>query len=275
MLYQKQFDESLNLAYDEIEESKMAGWHIIQKFEPLVKKYVALIKTAQINFEDSETKRFVMGFIGDPSLKMALKREKQSAKFRHPILLKFNFVKETYGAISEKEIITDLQMLLLVLARRYKQVGKNFCAYVYNVYCYEVSRHIKKFIKDPSNIHYRNLPYEDFMHTYESYTEEYVFENKIYENNMGIPDLTWINGTSCSDIFQELEPLERKLLIKYYLEDYNDKQIAKEFSMHINTVNQKRRCAVIKLAQLMGVDEKKIKRSRKSGKQAMLNTRLK
>ena len=253
----------------------MAGCYIIQKFEPLVKKYVALIKTAQINFEDPETKRFVIGFIGDPSLKMALKREKQSAKFRHPILLKFNFVKETYGAISEKEIITDLQMLLLVLARRYKQVGKNFCAYVYNVYCYEVSRHIKKFIKDPSNIHYRNLPYEDFMHTYESYTEEYVFENKIYENNMGIPDLTWINGTSCSDIFQELEPLERKLLIKYYLEDYNDKQIAEEFSMHINTVNQKRRRAVIKLAQLMGVDEKKIKRSRKSGKKAMLHTRLK
>ena len=92
---------------------------------------------------------------------------------------------------------------------------------------------------------------------------------------MGIPDLTWINGTSCSDIFQELEPLERKLLIKYYLEDYNDKQIAEEFSMHINTVNQKRRRAVIKLAQLMGVDEKKIKRSRKSGKQAMLHTRLK
>ena len=253
----------------------MAGWYLIRKFDPLIKKYLTLIKTAQINFDDSEMKRFVNSFIGDNSLKMALKRDRQTAKFRHPILLKFNFVKETYGALSEEVITTDLQMLLLVLAKRYKQVGKNFCAYVYNVYCYEVSRHIKKFIKDPSNIHYRNVPYEDFMQIYSDMNiEECAFEDKVYENNVGIPDLSWISGMNCSDVFQNLEPLERKLLIKYYLEDYNDRQIAEEFGMHINTVNQKRRRAVLKLAHNNGVDEKNIKRSRKSGKQAMLSTRL-
>lgn len=104
--------------------------------------------------------------------------------------------------------------------------------------------------------------------------EECAFEDKVYENNVGIPDLSWISGMNCSDIFQNLEPLERKLLIKYYLEDYNDRQIAEEFGMHINTVNQKRRRAVLKLAHNNGVDEKSIKRSRKSGKQAMLSTRL-
>lgn len=275
-LYQRQFDESLELSIDETEEAKMAGYHLIKKFEPLIKKYLTLIKTAQINFEDAEMKRFVNSFIGDNSLKCALKRTKQTAKYRHPILLKFNFVKETYGALTEDEITTDLQMLLLVLAKRYKQMGKNFCAYVYNVYCYEVSRHIKKFIKDPSNIHYRNVPYEDFMQVYSEvdFEESCSFEDKIYEDNMGIPDLSWISGMNCSDIFQELEPLERKLLIKYYLEDYNDRQIAEEFSMHINTVNQKRRRAVFKLAHLNGIDKKNIKRSRKSGKQAMLDSRL-
>lgn len=261
--------------YDEEQKCKEAGWNLIQKFEPLLKKYYSLLKTGQINFDDSEMKRFVMSFIGDPSLKAALKRSRQSAEFRHPILQGFNFIKETYGDLPDEDIMTDLQMLLLVLAKRYKQVGRNFAGYVYNVFCYEVSRHIKKFIKDPANIHYRNVQYEDYMQIYEDSTiEECAFEDKIYENNMGVPDMSWIQGLGCSDTFQNLEPIERKLLIKYYLEDYNDRQIAEEFGMHINTVNQKRRRAVVKLASVNGVDEGSIKRSRKSGKKAMKNSRL-
>ena len=166
-------------------------------------------------------------------------------------------------------------MLILVLAKRYKNVGKNFCAYIYNVYCYEVSRHIKKVIKDPSSAHYRNVPYEEYAQACDVFkVEEYLLEDKIYEGITGMPDLSWINGTNCSDIFSMLSPLERKMLIKYYLEDYNDRQIAEEFGMHINTVNQKRRKAVLRLAQGNGIAASKIKRSRNSGKQAMLCTRL-
>ena len=40
--------------------------------------------------------------------------------------------------------------------------------------------------------------------------------------------------------------------------------------MHINTVNQKRRKATMKLAIEQGIDIKKIKHSRKSGKKALL-----
>ena len=257
----------------EKEDFKMAGWHLIEKFMPLFKKYFVLLKTGQIDFEDAEMKRFVLSFIGDASLKAALKRDKQCAAYRHPILARFNFVRETYGQLADEEIMTNLQMLFLTLAKRYKQMGKNFCAYVYNAYCYEVSRHIKKFIKDPANIHYKNIEYEDYMQTArENVVEEATLHEKTYENEMGIPDISWISGENCSDIFATLSPLERKLIIKYYLEDYNDRQIAEEFGMHINTVNQKRRRAVLKLARSNGIDEKSIKRNRKSGKKAMLST---
>ena len=273
MEYKKVYDE--NVSEEDAEKYKMAGWQLIQKFMPLFKKYFVLIKTGQIDFEDSEMKRFVLSFIGDPSLKTALKRDKQNAKFRHPILQKFNFVTETYGQLSEEDIMTDLQMLFLTLVKRYKQMGKNFCAYVYNAYCYEVSRHVKKFIKEPANIQYKNIEYEDYMQTAkDNVVEEATLQDMTYENEMGIPDISWITGENCSEIFASLSPLERKLIIKYYLEDYNDRQIAEEFGMHINTVNQKRRRAVLALARANQIDEKSIKRNRKSGKKAMLNTEL-
>jgi hypothetical protein len=267
MEYQMQFTEGATA--EEIIASKNAANELIIKFTPLFKKYLALIKTGQIDFDDKEMKRFVLSFIGDTKLKKALKSEHQTAEMRHPILQRFNFVKETYGNLTEEEITIDLQMLFLTLAKRYKQMGRNFCAYLYNAFCYEVSRHIKKFTKNPGNIHYKSTEYEDYMQSCVDVAVEECFEDKIYENNVGIPDMTWISGQNCSDLFAGLEPFDRKLLIKYYMEDYNDRQIAEEFGMHINTCNQKRRQAVIKLAKILGIKESDIKRNRKSGKKAL------
>ena len=104
-------------------------------------------------------------------------------------------------------------------------------------------------------------PYNDF---------DEALEEKYYEDAMGLPDITWISGMSASDVFENLTPIERKMLVKYYLEDWNDRQISEEFGIHINTVNQIRRSAIEKLAQKLNIDPKDIKRSRKSGKQAVI-----
>lgn len=194
MKYKTQFDE--NATDNEIRESKMAGEELLKRFEPLFKKYFTLIVTGHIDYEDKEMKRFVSLFIGDPSLKAALRREHATSKFCYPINKKFDFVVETYGKVAKEEIIIDLQMLFLVLVKRYKQMDKNFCAYLYNSYCYEVSRHIMKFTKNPANIHYRNIEYEDYMQTCSDNAVEDCFEDKIYENSQGIPDSTWIGGES-------------------------------------------------------------------------------
>lgn len=272
MNYKLQFKD--DATEEEIFVAKDAGSELLNRFKPLFKKYLSLIRTGKIDFGDKEMKRFVGSFIGDPVLQKALKRKHATSKYCYPINQKFDFVVETYGKLDEDDILTDLQMLFLVLVKRYKQMGKNFCAYLYNSYCYEVSRHIKKFTKNPANIHYRNIEYEDYMQTYNEKAVEDCFEDKIYEDSQGIPDYTWINGTSCSDLFQCLTAEERKLIIKYYMEMYSDRQIAQLYSMHINTVNQKRRKAVVKLAEATGIDVSQIRRNRNSGKKALLRNYL-
>lgn len=267
LTYKKQFES--NSSKEDIERSKEAAGILIEKFNPLIKKYLNSILNTYIDFNDVDIKNFVLCFIKDKQLKKALRSQKQSSKIRREVYKCFNFVSETYGKLSTEEIIADLQMLLLVLAKRYKPIGRNFCAYLYNAYRYEVSRHIKKFIKNPQNISYKNCEYEDYMQTAPELILEECFEDKLYENNMGIPDMTWISGITCSEAFQTLDAIERKILIKYYMEDYNDRQIANEFAIHINTCNQKRRHAVLKLAKALNYDLNNIKRNRKSGKRAL------
>ena len=268
LTYQKQFKDGATNA--DITESKKAAGKLIDRFSPFFKKYVTLLKTGQVNWNDMEMKQFISSFIDDIELKKALGRKKQSAVYRNEIYQKFNFIVETYGLLDEDEMLLDLQSLLLVIARRYEQMGKNFCAYVYNSYRYEVARHIKKFIKNPINITYKNLQYEDCINGTNEYGIQNSYEDNYYEDLTGIPNMSWIQGQNCSDLFSCLSPLDRKILVKYYLEEWKDGQIAENLGMHINTVNQKRRSAAKVIADKLGFELSSIKRTRKSGKRAVL-----
>lgn len=268
MEYKKQFEDDATDKQKEV--SKAAAEELLERFYPLFKKYLILLRSGQIDFNDKEMKAFVSSFMDEDSLKRALKRKKQKAEYRAQIYQKFNFVKETYGSVPEDEILVDLQSIFLGMAKRYKQMGRSFCGYLYNSFRYEVSRHIKRFTKNPINIPYKHTQYEDYMKSSREPSIENDFGDKYYEDSLGIPDMTWIQGQSCSDLFAILSPMERKLIVKYYLEEWNDRQISEEFGIHINTVNQKRRKAVGKLANALNIDEKDIKRNRKSGKKAIM-----
>ena len=257
--YKKQFE--IGSTTKQIEESKEYGKKIIEEFEPLIKKYLLLLKTGQINFFDSDIKIFVSTFIDNPRLHRALKRQKSRAEFKSEIYKKFSFIVETYGQLPEEDIIIDLQMLLLTLAKRYKNVGKNFCAYVHNSYRFEVSRYIKKFIKNPLSTTYKNIEYEKI----DNYLPSESLEDSLCNSNNDIPDMDWINGNVDIEAFNVLTPLERKIIVKYYAEKMNDKQISDLLGWHINTVNQKRRKAINKLADALNINKNEIKRSRHSG----------
>lgn len=253
-------------------EAKEAANKLLERFSPFFKKYVTLLKTGQVDWDDTEMKQFISNFIDDIELKKALARKKQRAYYRNEIHQRFNFIIETYGELTEEEILLDLQTLLLIIAQRYKQMGKNFCAYVYNSYRYEVARHIKKYIKNPLNISYKNLQYEDCINGTSDFEIQNSYEDNYYEDLTGIPNTAWIQGQNCSDIFSGLSPLDRKILVKYYLEEWKDGQIAEHLGMHINTVNQKRRSAAKVIAEKLNLDLNSIKRTRKSGKRAVLPT---
>lgn len=267
--YQKQFDD--NASYIQIQESKEAAFIMLTKFEPLFKKYVQLIKTGQINWANLEIKQFVTHFVDDQELIRALNRKKQSVQQREAIVKSFNFIKETYGTLSEEEILLDLQEVMLTMAKRYIPAERSFCAYISNAYKHYLARHIKRYIKNPLCIQYKTNAYEDYLQYSQAIDMDMLnIEERFYEDEMGMPDMTWIAGDSCSEVFHELDAMDRKILIKYYLEDWNDRMISENFGVHINTINQKRNRIVAIIAEQMDIDLATVKRNRKSGRNAIL-----
>lgn len=250
-------------------ESDKAGKELLVRFAPLFNKYLNLIKNGYIIFKDPEMRSFINSFIEDNELQKALNRKSQSSIQKSEIAKRFKFIIDTYGSNSEEEILMDLKICFLVIAKRYKPIGRSFCGYLYNTYKYEVSRYIKKQIKNPLSIPYKILNYEECINGSEEESYEQTYDDNLYENNIGIPNLQWILGNECSDLFKNLDNIERKIIVKYYLEEWNDRQIACLLGIHINTVNQKRRTAIKKLAKCINIDINTLKRSRKSGKLIM------
>ena len=263
-IYQRQFTDPDKAVQRRAEEA--STW-LINKFYPLFKKYLTILKNGQVNFSNYEQRLFIVLFMDSATLKRALyKKAPIPETYEQLIYQKFNFIRETYGRLDEDEIITDLYILFLNLAKRYKPMARSFCCYVYNAFKYEVYRHIQSFTRNPLNIHYRNISYEDCSeNSMLLETQSYNIEDQICTDSDGLPDYFWIAGHNCAPCFKNLTPLERKIIIKYYLEQKNDRQIAQETGMHINTCNQKRRHAVKLMAEAMGVDESQIRRSRNSG----------
>lgn len=204
---------------------------LIERFYPLFKKYLIMIKGGSINFQDRETRKFIKCFMIEPVLKSMLANNTVTQVARNAIYQRFNFVRESYGALPEDEILHDLKYLLMIMLDRYQIMGRSFCAYVKGSYCYEVFRHIKRFIKDPTNIHYKNIEYEDYMIDKEAIDYLAAPESHFFENSEMLPDISWVIGQTCSDEFSGLTNLQRRILIKFYLEKISDKNIAAGFGM--------------------------------------------
>lgn len=265
--YQKAFEDP---SPEQKIKSDAASEELLRRFYPLFKKYLTLLTTGQINFNNQEQRLFVYLFMDAPNLKYALLTGKNLDRNTKQIIFqKFNFIRETYGHLTEDEILTDLHYLFFILAKRYKKAERSFCCYVYNAIRYEVARYIQKFTRNPLNIHYRNVSFDDCEDNNNkelSHNNDFEgLEDRIYLNDKGMPDTTWIQGLNCSDLFKTLTPLERKLIVKYYLEKYNDKQISDTYGVHLNTCNTKRHNAVMKLAEALGIKKEDIPRSRNSG----------
>ena len=270
MTYQAQFKESAGDL--ERYNADRAGTELMERFKPLFKKYVILLTTGQINFRNTEQKQFVRLFMPDRYLQKALGRKNISRDLCDQILQKFNFLIEGYGHQPEEEIYDDLRVIFFILVKRYKNVGRSFCCYVYNLFKYEVSRFVQRYQRNPANFHYKVTTLDECNKT--SNDDYSAIEDTIYEDEWGLPDATWVHGETCSDLFQNFTDEERLIFSKYYLQDWNDGQIAKLLGMHINTANQKRKAITHKLSELLGYNPKDIQRHRKSGKKAIIDRNL-
>lgn len=230
-----------------------AAHELLDRFYPLFKKYLHVIKSGQINFVNPEQRRFISLFMDDIKYRWALcSRKRLMPAQKHEVSERFNFVKDTYGRNDPGEILTDLRVCFLYMASRYQDTGKSFCCYVFNAFRYEAFRMIQKFTRNPINVYYKTKEFEDCVQMpHPDYPTSKIVED-IGINQFGFPDYSWYRGDTCSDLFSALTPLDRKVLEQYYLEKMSDRQIAEQFGVDRKMIKIVRVDAVRKIEALTG-----------------------
>lgn len=213
---------------------------LIQAFNPFFKKYINLIKYHKINFCDTETSTFISCFI---------KKEYAKCDVKTKVRYFYSAIKN-YSSLEEEEILSDLHFIFLKLLHRYKQIGLNFCAYLHNVFCYELSRHIMNQLK---------------INIYHEIKEACIvdIEDNLIESNNGseLLGFDWLKGHNCNELFEPLMPIERKILASYYIDCQTEKTIAYFLGMHRNTVYKIKKNALLKLMQKANLSELEIRRN--------------
>lgn len=244
------------------EGEKNIGIELIEIFRAYLNKYLKIIKSANLDLDDRDSRRFISLYISDPEVRKALRYHKQYADVQAEAYKAARRLKGICDSIPEEDIEQELIASLFTLANRYKKKGtkKNFAGYLYNAYRFEIYRRINELTKDPVSFgHLINLSYNDSQNITE--IEEHpllITEFEELPHVLGDELSTnWIYGNVSSEVFEDLTPFERLILKLYYSDGFLDQDIAEKTGYHRNWICRRRHKAIKKIARRMKDEKRK------------------
>lgn len=231
---------------------KEAAEDLIEVFTPYMTKFIRIIKNNVIDFNNKDSRNFLLLFIPDKKVRQDMKRAKQSIHARRVAYDTLALVNKTCDVLTEEDVSQDLIVILLSLAKRYKKDKHYFCGYVYNTFKYELYRRITDITKDPltfsslSNIRFSDGEYEEDEFGCDEVDVTTEFPLVISEDD-SVLEYNWIQGHTCGDAFIELTPVERQILVYSFQEGLDDTVIAKKLGYHRHTIRTKKLKAIEKI----------------------------
>lgn len=210
-------------------------------------KYISLL-TGSGNINDPDCRRFLSLFIDEKN--KDARRALISGRYTHEqktvIFTTLSNLVHTCSFYDLEELNNETKLVLLTLASRYKDKGRGFTGYVNGAYFYELGRKIKELIQDPIVFQKDNLvSYSDVIYSDPDSEVDDTdildrIDNLIMEDEENELNNSWIQGVTCSDVFNKLTPLERLILKYKYNDKLTDAQIGDRIGYHPDTVRKKR-----------------------------------
>jgi RNA polymerase sigma factor (sigma-70 family) len=225
---------------------KNAAEELIGQMAPYMIKFFKIMKLGIIDLSDKDSRRFISLFIDNYETRSKLKKAFQSTDIRSEAYQSALWVQSMCSGMPTEDIIQELIVIMLTLARRYtkRKAKVNFCGYIYNSFRFELGRRIKSITIDP--LTHRtdfNVSFNDGEHANE---EELIEENAqvyineplvVLEEELGN---SWIRGLTCGPQFSLLTQLQRIIIKMHYVDGEGDTAIAERIGVHRNTVRSQR-----------------------------------
>jgi len=223
-----------------------AAEELIRQLAPYMIKFFKILRLGIIDLSDRDSRRFISLFIEKPDIRAKLKKAFQSSDARNEAYQAALMVQSMCSEIPSEDIIQELIVVLLTLAKRFTKHRKkvNFCGYLYNSYRFELGRRIKSITADPLahrsdfNVSYNDGEYLNKEDLIEDNARVFINEPlMILEDELGN---SWVRGLTCGEEFSRLTQLQRIILKMHYIDGEGDTAIAERLGLHRNTVRSQR-----------------------------------
>lgn len=213
---------------------------LIAQYGNFINKYYFLIKNGNIDFSNYDIRCFLSCYVSDEGLSRSLRRGKYHSSETIASAYKvLRTLRHKLRNHNEKEMYHEILIPFLQLAQGYKQVGVGFDKYLYKAYKYELKRHLDNMkwdALDHGGLLYRDISVEEEWE--EEIPEELVFE---MDEQFELSDPRWIHGHRSGEPFSDLKPHERYILVKYYYEEYTDREIARMLPFNPKSIQRIRK----------------------------------
>ncbi len=229
---------------------------------------------------------FVSLFIENNSKRKLDKQEKRKVFSLTCVKIKSLFAKYEYGEIYNELVLALLNMAnkykITKEGDQYHKKNGTFHMYVSKCFHWEAFRFLSKLIKDPlTHLEVLNLidQFDDMdddnnegkivasnpraQIAFEIVLED-VARHEDLQNDLLLTEkeereysaydprslnFNWTNGVTCSDLFSDLTPYERELLVLSFIKKKNDIEIGKMYNRHRATINKHKKQAVRKVQE--------------------------
>lgn len=246
--------------------SQDAAEVIIQSFDKFLWRYVNLLNAGIFQIDDTGLRRFISLFMNGKGSKSHVNQYKFKLTVRDSIYSTVNLLQLTFSRCPQEELRNELICALLSMALRYRDLERpSFHNYVDKCFHYEAFRALTPYLNDPAS-RFNNEDLDDWEIEDEDSSRQFtkaedfavhqqaldassiaIKENITSPYDAAMLNVNWINGITCSAIFKELTPFERRLMLLSYTEKKTDTQIAEIYGVCRATINRKKQNAIKKL----------------------------
>lgn len=262
-----QRDKTKRYTYEEVDAfvkayqagDNNAALGLIDAFKGYLKNYIQLLKSGHIDYYNKNMRKFLCLFVKEYEDRQRIMRirSRKSGKGLQVMYYHAANVARKFAMVDEEDLWSELVSELLAMAKRYRNDrGCFFHTYVSKAFHYRAYKRVIRLINDPAALAMRSaacLDSEENSDLYiqpdpvseiEAEVDRIIITEDEIDKELGE---NWIMGFTCSEMFCSLTPLERRVLVLYYENGYNDDEISAMLGVPKNRVIRIRSSARKKL----------------------------
>lgn len=227
---------------------------LLNSFEPYFKSFTMLFFSGKMDFSNKSQRIFVSKFLKEN--KHIKNKFSNSSKFAIENKEKSTFalmmIRRISGTLDSNELVNNMTVTLLTLAKRYRYVGKSFLAYLVTAFPHELYRQLKAY---NFGLAFDQSSYFDAGYSIEPSTIPLEKDTKLLLNLDGDFELShteWLSGETASEPFKSMSRDERYVLSKYYEAKFfnracSDREIGMQIGKNVRSINRIRNRVIKRL----------------------------